>query len=327
MKIYLVGGALRDQLINRPIGDRDYLVVGSSVEEMLALGYKQVGKKFPVFLHPETNEEYALARKEIKVGPGYKGFEFVFDKNITLEQDLLRRDFTINAMAMHDGEITDLFNGQIDLKNKVLKHVSEHFVEDPLRVIRGMRFASQLNFKFHDDTKTLLTEMIAKKMLDELSQDRIFKEIEKVLNSKKINSFYNHLSEFEINENILPEAIRVDSERDDLDKYEQLARLYTSRNSFEKLSKQYVLPNRYKKLIQKNIAYHEITNSAQSVLDFLKKVRFDKIDLLSIEKINQCTRGYSKILGLINKLHLPKETDISVRNNAYLDLISSNLTF
>jgi len=327
MKIYLVGGALRDQLLNRPIGDKDYLVVGGSPEEMLKLGYKQVGKQFPVFLHPETSEEYALARKEIKVGPGYQGFKFVFDKSITLEEDLLRRDFTVNAMAQRDGELTDLFNGKVDLQNKILRHISGHFVEDPLRVIRGMRFAAQLDFTFHGETKKLLQEMISKKVLNELSNDRIFKEVEKVLSSQNTYLFYKHLEEFEICDAILPGALKIKNERSDLDKYEQLARLYTSQESLQKLTDQYVLPNRYKKLIQYNVAYHEIINEPESVLDFFKRIRFDKENLLSIEKINQCSRGYSGLLKQINKVYLPKAVELSVRNATYLKLISSNLRF
>ncbi len=327
MKIYLVGGALRDELLNRAIGDRDYLVVGSTPEEMIKLGYKQVGKKFPVFLHPETFEEYALARKEIKTGPGYQGFKFIFDKNITLDQDLVRRDFTINAMARCDGAIVDLFDGKKDLEQKILRHVSEHFIEDPLRIIRAMRFSAVLSFKFAPETRELLEKMITDNMLDELSQDRIFKEIEKVLVSKKILPFCKNLKRFNILNKVLPGVEILNNAREDLNKYEQLAQLYITKDSLDKLSEQYILPNKYKKMIERNIAYHKIENNAESILNFFKKIRFDSIDLLSIEKINSCTRGYSKVLNLINGLNLAHDITIEKRNSAYKEVVLRNLTF
>ena len=144
MEIYSVGGGVRDIIMNRPIHDRDYVVVGSTVEEMLSLGYKPVGKDFPVFLHPETKEEYALARTERKVAPGYKGFVVHSDPSVTLEEDLSRRDLTINAMAMDaDGHIIDPFGGQKDIQAKVFRHVSNAFREDPVRILRLARFAAR----------------------------------------------------------------------------------------------------------------------------------------------------------------------------------------
>ena len=162
MKTYLVGGAVRDALLNIPVKDRDFLVVGSTPEELLSLGYQQVGADFPVFLHPETKEEYALARTERKSGQGYNGFICDFSPDVTLEQDLIRRDLTINAMAqdLTSGEIFDPFCGLQDLKNKMLRHVSPAFAEDPLRVLRVARFAARfahLGFKIADDTVNHLT--------------------------------------------------------------------------------------------------------------------------------------------------------------------------
>ena len=145
MKHYLVGGAVRDELLGLPVLDRDWVVVGSTPEAMLAKGFKSVGKDFPVFLHPDTHEEYALARVERKTGPGYHGFEFNTDSSVTLEEDLSRRDLTINAIAKtKDGELIDPYNGRNDLEKKVLRHVSDAFTEDPVRILRVARFMARL---------------------------------------------------------------------------------------------------------------------------------------------------------------------------------------
>ena len=163
MQIYLVGGAVRDKLLGIEQSDRDYVVVGSNPEKMLALGFSQVGHDFPVFLHPKTHEEYALARTESKNGTGYLGFNCDFNENITLEEDLLRRDLTINAMAMDEkGNIIDPYHGMEDLKNRILRHVSDAFVEDPLRVLRVARFYARyyhLGFKIADETKVLMRKI------------------------------------------------------------------------------------------------------------------------------------------------------------------------
>ena len=144
MQVYLVGGAVRDHLLGHPYHEKDYVVVGATPEQLLAQGYQPVGKDFPVFLHPDTKDEYALARTERKSGHGYHGFEFYTDVNVSLEQDLIRRDLTINAIAMDDaGNIYDPYGGQSDLDQRILRHVSDAFVEDPLRVLRIARFAAR----------------------------------------------------------------------------------------------------------------------------------------------------------------------------------------
>ena len=146
MKVYLVGGAVRDKLLGIPVKEKDWVVVGSTPQEMRDKGYRQVGKDFPVFLHPDTNEEYALARKERSTGPGHTAFNFSYSPNVTLEEDLSRRDVTINAIAMDDaGNLIDPFNGKGDLENRIIKHVSDAFIEDPLRVLRVARFYAQLD--------------------------------------------------------------------------------------------------------------------------------------------------------------------------------------
>lgn len=183
MRIYQVGGAVRDALLQRPCQDKDFVVVGAREEEMLALGYTKIGKSFPVFLHPETKEEYALARKEIKVGKGHRDFEFIFTPDITLEEDAARRDFTCNAIYqdVNTGELIDFHNGKKDIRNHILRHVSEHFVEDPLRVLRMCRFAAQLGFAVAPETMTLCQQMVAADALSHLSPIRIWQEIEKAL--------------------------------------------------------------------------------------------------------------------------------------------------
>ena len=160
MKVYLVGGAVRDQLLGFPVKDRDWIVVGATPATLLSLGYQQVGKDFPVFLNPKTKEEYALARTERKAGAGYTGFICDFSPTITLEQDLIRRDLTINAMAQsEDGEIIDPYGGKQDLENRMLRHISPAFSEDPLRVLRVARFAARyhsLGFKIASETLALM---------------------------------------------------------------------------------------------------------------------------------------------------------------------------
>ncbi len=186
MKIYLVGGYVRDNLLGlKSISDKDWLVVGSSYSKMLKLGYKPVGNFFPVFLHPITKEEYALARKEYKNGLGYKGFNCVFDKSISLEEDLYRRDLTINAIAMDKkGKYYDPYNGLEDIKNRIIKHVSNFFSDDPLRLIRVARFKAylfNLNFYIHKDTYFLMKNIVLKGELLYISPERIWIELRKVL--------------------------------------------------------------------------------------------------------------------------------------------------
>ena len=193
MKIYAVGGAIRDALMGLPVHDIDYVVVGSSVEEMLAKGFRPVGKDFPVFLHPETQAEYALARTERKTGKGYKGFHFYADPSVTLEQDLQRRDLTINAMAQEVGEdgglcgpILDPYNGQQDLAAKVFRHVSDAFAEDPLRLLRIARFSARFpEFMVADETMLALKAIVEADELRVLSAERIWQELARGLVASK----------------------------------------------------------------------------------------------------------------------------------------------
>ncbi|OTA19892.1 multifunctional tRNA nucleotidyl transferase [Xenorhabdus beddingii] len=197
MKVYLVGGAVRDQLLGLPVTERDWVVVGGAPEKLLAQGYQQVGKDFPVFLHPKTHEEYALARTERKSGQGYTGFTCYAAPDVTLEEDLLRRDLTINAMAQTpEGELVDPYHGAHDLKNRTLRHVSTAFSEDPLRVLRLARFAARfahLGFSIAPETQTLITEMVAGGELSSLTPERVWRETEKALASQSPQVYFQVL--------------------------------------------------------------------------------------------------------------------------------------
>ena len=206
MKIYLVGGAVRDKILGIPVNDKDYLVVGSTPEEMVKLGYKPIGKDFPVFLHPKTNEEYALARTERKVGKGYHGFTFYTSPEVTLEEDLIRRDISINAIAEdEDGNIFDPYNGLRDIENKIIRHVSNAFIEDPLRVLRVARFAA-LDTQFNIQTETLLLmkKMVESGELKSLSTERIVVELNKGLNGKNPDIMLHCLCECRALNELLP---------------------------------------------------------------------------------------------------------------------------
>lgn len=207
MKTYLVGGAVRDTLLKREVKDRDWVVVGASPEELQKQGYKPVGKDFPVFLHPTTHEEYALARTERKTAQGYKGFTVYAAPDVTLEQDLERRDLTINAMAMdEDGQIIDPYGGQNDLQNKILRHVSPAFSEDPVRILRVARFAARYGFSIAPETLALMQEMIHNGEVNALVPERIWQELAKGLMEDKPSLMIDALKECGALNVILPEV-------------------------------------------------------------------------------------------------------------------------
>lgn len=208
LKSYLVGGAVRDKLLGISAKDLDYVVVGATSEEMLKLGFMTVGKDFPVFLHPQTKHEYALARTERKVSGGYTGFSVDASQDVTLEEDLARRDLTINAMAMdNDGRLIDPFNGAQDIEHKVLRHVTEAFREDPLRVLRLARFRARLggDWQIHSRTKELVSEIISVGELDHLVAERIFVETQKALGEPHPQLFFETLDELGALAIIFPE--------------------------------------------------------------------------------------------------------------------------
>jgi len=206
MKIYAVGGAVRDELLGLPVADRDYVVVGATPEEMVAQGFRPVGKDFPVFLHPGTHEEYALARTERKTARGYKGFQVFAAPEVTLEEDLARRDLTINAIAKDEGGLfIDPYGGTADLKARVLRHVSPAFVEDPVRVLRVARFAARFGFSIAPETLALMREMAANGEVDALVPERVWQELARGLMEKTPSRMFLALRECGALAHILPE--------------------------------------------------------------------------------------------------------------------------
>lgn len=197
MEVYLVGGAVRDRLLGRPVHERDWVVVGARPEDLERDGFVSVGREFPVFLHPRTHEEYALARLERKVGPGYRGFTTQFSPDVTLEEDLKRRDLTINAMAeSSSGEIIDPYGGRRDLEARLLRHVSEAFIEDPVRILRVARFAAryaELGFRVADETLELMRRMTASGEVDALVSERVWQETERALGESRPDVYFETL--------------------------------------------------------------------------------------------------------------------------------------
>jgi tRNA nucleotidyltransferase (CCA-adding enzyme) len=213
MKTYLVGGVVRDRLLGLPVKERDYVVVGATPAKLIALGYQPVGKDFPVFLHPDTHAEYALARTERKTARGYHGFEFHAAPDVTLEDDLRRRDLTINAIAEDEhGQLIDPYHGQRDLDARVLRHVSPAFAEDPVRVLRVARFAARfapLGFKLADETLALMREMSDNGEVDALVAERVWQETAKALQTKTPSVFFTTLRECDALKRIFPELDRL----------------------------------------------------------------------------------------------------------------------
>jgi len=220
MEVYLVGGAVRDRLLGLPVGEKDWVVVGATPAGLTALGYTPVGKDFPVFLHPLTKDEYALARQERKTGPGYKGFSTEFSPDVTLAQDLRRRDLTINAMAQPAdaagnplGDLVDPYGGLADLEARVLRHVSEAFVEDPLRVLRVARFAARLaplGFRIADETRELMARIVAGGELGHLTPERVWRETQRALNTSRPEVYFETLRDCGALAVLFPELAALD---------------------------------------------------------------------------------------------------------------------
>jgi tRNA nucleotidyltransferase (CCA-adding enzyme) len=211
MKTFVVGGAVRDELLGLPVKDHDYVVVGSSPAEMEKAGFRAVGKDFPVFLHPKTHEEYALARTERKIAKGYKGFQVHASLDVTLEQDLARRDLTINAMAKDcDGKLIDPHNGIADIQLKVLRHVSDAFIEDPVRILRIARFAARfIDFSVAPETMLLMQQMVQNGEIDALVAERVWQELSKGLMEAKPSRMFAVLRECGALKKIMPEIDRL----------------------------------------------------------------------------------------------------------------------
>lgn len=210
MQVYLVGGAVRDQFLGRTVSERDYVVVGATPEQMLAAGYMPVGSDFPVFLHPHSKEEYALARTERKSGVGYGGFTFYTSPDLSLEEDLIRRDLTINAMALaEDGSVIDPYGGQQDLQDRLLRHVSPAFIEDPLRVLRVARFAARyapLGFTVAPETLSLMQSLVNQGEINHLTPERIWKETQRALTEDRADVYFEVLRDCGALQVIMPEV-------------------------------------------------------------------------------------------------------------------------
>ncbi len=339
MNTYLVGGAVRDKLLNKTPKDLDYVVVGSSPECMLAMGFKSVGNDFPVFLHPETGEEYALARTEKKIGGGYTGFETYFSPDVTIEDDLYRRDLTINAMAMDkNNNLIDPYNGVEDLKNHVLKHVSEHFSEDPVRVLRVARFAARYNYTIHPETTALMKEIVNNGEINHLTPERVWKEIEKAMTETNPELFWKSLilcDAIQIFANTVPEQMGEIYDYLPFIKHESDDRTVTSRIAYSFLYLDAKKQDKYKftseqkhylNIVQKyhhKSEYQHLTTEEQ--LEFIKQTRalHDTNDAEQfIKDHSTCTHHNAndnisllhKHISLLQKIDYAEITKISKEN-------------
>lgn len=280
IKAYLVGGAVRDFLLGKPILERDWVVLGESADSMLKKGFIPVGKDFPVFLHPLTREEYALARTERKSAPGYRGFVFHASPDVTLEEDLGRRDLTINAMAMDsEGHIFDPYGGRQDIKTRCLKHVTSAFREDPVRVLRAARFAATLSpfgFRISSDTNALMREMVDDGEVSALVPERVWAETLKSLKSQQPSIFFDALSRCDALRVIFPEIHPNDhglkaldvaaSQSEDLTiRFSTLVHDLQKTDQFETLSKRLRIPLSFQKLGLKLIRHHPLFPEIQNL--------------------------------------------------------------
>ena len=239
MKAYLVGGAVRDTLLGLEPRERDFVVIGSSIDEMLKANFIKIGKTFPVFLHPDTKEEYALARTEKKTGKKHTDFVCDFSPSVSLEEDLFRRDLTMNAMVINDfGDIVDPFNGQKDIEARQLRHISDAFCEDPLRILRVARFLAQLSdfeFSVHPKTHKMIKTMVENKALSDISAERILLEMEKALSSNKPSVFFSYLDEVGATSILWPELkLKLEKTLDSIEKDKTDARFCALLSSLEK---------------------------------------------------------------------------------------------
>ena len=339
MKIFEVGGAVRDSLLNKKAKDKDWVVVGSSPEEMIAKGFKPIGKDFPVFLHPKTNEAYALARTERKTGKGYHGFNFYYGKEVTLEEDLSRRDLTINAMARdNNGNIIDPFNGLDDIKNKIFRHVSNAFSEDPLRAIRLARFHTYehlQDFKIDSKTIKLIEAIVDSGEIANLSADRVWAETELAIKSKIPNKFFEIILDLNLKEPFFKslEDSKCDSSSNNVIRWAEL-----QANNNILLEKTLLVPNIYKngsKIFEMLLKIDGDMNPKELVKIF-PTLNFDRNEALvkGLTALPQLTETTNLILNLLNNI---KETDFSflkdIPNNEineeklkiYSDIINKSL--
>lgn len=324
MKTYLVGGAVRDELLGLPVGERDWVVVGATPEELSRAGYKPVGKDFPVFLHPQTGEEYALARTERKTGPGYRGFVTQSSPDVTLEQDLERRDLTINAMAKdHDtGALIDPFQGQNDLRARVLRHVSGAFVEDPVRVLRAARFAARfapLRFTVAPETIALMRQIAARGELDALVPERVWQETQRALEAPAPWKYFEVLREADALPIVFPEIAalfgvpqperwhpEIDSGVHTLMAVEQAARLSTD------------------PVVRFAALVHDLGKGTTPSSEWPRHIAHEQRSVSLIERL--CARlripsAYRELAVLVGRCHLLSHKAAELRDTTLLELL------
>jgi tRNA nucleotidyltransferase (CCA-adding enzyme) len=321
IKTYLVGGAVRDQLLNIPIKDKDYVVVGSHPEAMIKQGFKPVGKDFPVFLHPKTHEEYALARTEKKVGRGYHGFEFYALPDVTLEEDLQRRDITINAIAQdEEGQFIDPFGGMDDVKHKIIRHVSDAFEEDPLRVLRVARFQAKLpEFSIDPATQKLLQKIVANDEIQSLSSERMIEEIKKGLAEKGAALMFEVLNTCGALDVIMPDA--------NYNEYQAYLEALCKLDAFQNIDLDdrlslvlmllYFDYGTFKNSLDKTIKKLKINSRQSNVINHIKK-SFQ--DLIPIHDLND-----ESSFDLINQFDFFRRPEITYAVLDYVNLLSHAL--
>ena len=314
MRIYQVGGAVRDILLGIEPKDRDWVVVGAEQEELLAKGFKKVGRAFPVFLHPRTKEEYALARSEKKKGKGHQGFELDFHAKITLEEDLARRDFTVNAIALDkNGKFIDPFGGIDDLKKKLLRHVTDSFSEDPLRVLRAARFSAKLGFTIASNTKKLLSKIVDSGELSTLSEERIQRELILSLQTMAPYNFFKTLSDCDALSMLLPEC--------------NLTQLSDSKCEVYKYFKKLCEPTERDYLILLAI-YISKTEKNQPIGSFLKLASRLKFSKVYQEQISIASENWNEIINASEAttdsiLSLLKKSDAFRRTRRFKQILMS----
>ena len=339
MKIYEVGGAVRDALLDKKAKDKDWVVVGSSPEEMVSNGFKPIGNDFPVFLHPESNEEYALARTERKTGHGYHGFNFYYGKEVTLEEDLSRRDFTINAIAKDsDGNIIDPYGGRDDIKNKIFRHVSDAFSEDPLRAIRLARFHTYEHLKdfvIDKATEKMLEEIVSSGEIANLSSDRIWTETDRALSSENPNIFFEVIMEYKMHSPFF-NKLRIpicDTSSNNLIRWAELQ----VNNDFS-LGDFLPVPNAQKNSSDVLMRLIKITKdmSSESLIDFLPKVNMERnqsliIDLCCLPHLSDSNDLILRLLANTIKAdfsvlkNIPTEKIYEEKHKIYKQIVNQSL--
>jgi len=325
MKIYLVGGAVRDQLLGYPVHEKDWVVVGATPELLIQQQYRAVGLDFPVFLHPETREEYALARTERKQGHGYRGFTMQFDENVTLEEDLLRRDLTINAMARDDaGHLIDPYGGQADLQAKILRHVSPAFTEDPVRVLRLARFMARyhhLGFRLAEETRCLMLQMVREGELAHLVPERVWQEWQRSLTEKNPECFIEVLRAVGALKVILPELDQLFGVPNTVRYHPEVD---TGIHSLQLLQQATALTSepsvRFAALV------HDLGKGVTPISAWPRHLGHEHTGLPVLDKLCQRLRvpkNYRQLAALVIRYHLLAFKLYELRPNTIVDMLSS----